>query len=228
MQPDAAPDFAVTRHKNLRLHRETGELKRYPTEMPITSAYHPDVFAMKSLADLDASDFARHPIWSEYYDYTERQDILDWGVPPSVLDGLLAVHHTGNVHAVYTVLKPFPLPDRMRLYIRAKFTTEDGDAFDGYVVNDDAYYYSIFTRGQEFSFGRNGNLDEFDRQSLDALRASLDNPAFQLLPLKFNTDILDDSGNRIGGTIVDGGEPSHATERRWRRFTSGGSTPAAR
>ncbi len=100
----------------------------------IASVYDPALFVMKSLNDLDASDIVRHPIWSEYYDYTERQEILDWGVSPDVLDRLLAEHHTGNVHAVYTVLKPIPLPDRMRLYIRARFTTADGDEYDGYVV----------------------------------------------------------------------------------------------
>jgi hypothetical protein len=173
--------------------------------MPITSEYQPDCFAMKSLADLDASDFERHPLWSEYYDYTERQEILDWGVDASYLDQLLAQHHTGNTHAVYTVLKPHPLPDRMRLYIRARFTTTNGDSFDGYVVNDDAYCYSIFACGHEYSFGRRRIVHEFSVKALANLRVALNAPDFQLLPLRYDTDFLDDENRLIAGVIPDGG-----------------------
>ncbi len=182
-----------------------GDGHRYPTEMPITSAYQPDCFVMKSLADLDASDFVRHPLWSEYYDYTERQDILDWGVDAAHLDQLLAQHHSGNTHAVYTVLKPYPLPDRMRVYIRSQFTTPNGECFDGYVVNDDAYCYSIFARGQEYTFGRDRILDEFSIRALADLRVALNAADFQLLPLRYETDILDDEDRLIAGVIPDGG-----------------------
>ncbi len=72
-------------------------------------------------------------------------------------------------------------------------------------LDDDAYFYSIFACNEEFSFGRNGNLDEFDRKSLDALKAALNNPAFRLLPLRFDTGVLDDKGNRIAGVFEDNG-----------------------
>lgn len=173
--------------------------------MPITSVYQPESFAMKSIADLHATDFVRHPLWSEYYEYTERQEILDWGVDAAHLDKLLSQHHSGNTHAVYTVLKPYPLPDRMRIYIRSCFTTANGDCFDGYVVNDDAYCFSIFACGHEYSFGRNRVLDEFSIRALANLRASLNAPNYQLFPLRYETEILDDEDRLIAGVILEGG-----------------------
>lgn len=160
---------------------------------------------MKSIAELHPMDFVRHPLWSEYYDHTERQEILEWGVDAAHLDQLLAQYHTGNTHAFYTVLKPHPLPDRMRIYIRTSFTTPNGDCFDGYVVNDDAYCYSVFVCGREYSFRRDRVLDEFSIKALADLRASLNTPNYQLFPLRYETEILDLEDRLIAGVILNGG-----------------------
>ena len=173
--------------------------------MAIVSAYPTECFAMKSMSDIDASDFARHPIWSEYYEHPERDEIIEWGVDPSHLDSLLAAHHDGNTHAVYTVLRPYPLPDRMRIYIKAQFHSADGDEFAGYVMNDDALFFVLFADGDEFSFTRGSALPDLNTKELERLRITLSNPDVQLFPIEYRTDFLTDTDQPICGVIENVG-----------------------
>lgn len=109
--------------------------------MAITEQFPASKFRMVSMRELGPEQFEYHPIWSEFYDHDERDEIIEWGVDPVQLEAELARHHTGDEHAAYTVLKPYPLPERMRLYICAKFTTPDGVVFDGYVMDSDAFVF---------------------------------------------------------------------------------------
>src|SRR5690348_14821330 len=48
--------------------------------MAIKDAYHPDLFTLVPKSQLSKRHFDIHPIWSEYYDYEEREEIVSWGV----------------------------------------------------------------------------------------------------------------------------------------------------
>lgn len=176
-------------------------LNSYLTYMAIVSAYPTEYFAMKSMADLDMSDFARHPIWSEYYEHPERDEIIQWGVDPVKLDGLLKLYHDGNTHAVYTVLRPYPLPDRMYIYIKARFQSVDGDTFDGYVMNDDVSFFALFVRNDEFTFTRGSALSDLNTKEQQRLRETLAKPNLKLFPLEYQTDFLDEADQPICGMI---------------------------
>jgi len=51
--------------------------------MAITSAYSTEIFTLIKMSELSKIHFDEHPIWSEHYDYDERQEIIDWGVDAS-------------------------------------------------------------------------------------------------------------------------------------------------
>ena len=44
--------------------------------MPITAQYSPDIFTLVPMSALSIQHFESHPIWSEYYDYDEREEIV--------------------------------------------------------------------------------------------------------------------------------------------------------
>jgi len=99
--------------------------------MSETFQYSSDIFTLVPMSELSKQHFDRHPIWSEYYDYDERDEILSWGIDPLWLEAELKRVHTENDHCAYPILQPYPLPERMRLYIKAQITTFDGQFLKG-------------------------------------------------------------------------------------------------
>jgi len=170
-------------------------------QVPITSNYKADIFKLVPMSALSKSNFDEHPIWSEYYDYEEREEIAGWGIDPKWLAAELDRVHTGNDHCAYPILRPYPLPDRMRLYIKARITTAGNDYFDGYVVNEDAYVLSIFAADDEYCFSRNGMLNDLCRKEIDRLKASIRQSTDDIFPVRYETDFLDSGGNVIAGTF---------------------------
>ncbi len=59
-------------------------------------------------------------VWSELYDADELPEIVSWGVSEDDFLGQLELLDLGNEHAAYPVLDLSYVPDRMRVYIRAK------------------------------------------------------------------------------------------------------------
>lgn len=169
--------------------------------MPITSSYPPDVFKLVPMSELSQAHFDEHPIWSEYYDFDERREIVGWGVDPKWLDAEIDRVHTGNDHCAYPILRPYPLPDRMRLYIKAGITTGGNKRFDGYVMNEDACVLSIFAVGDEYCFSRNGVLGDLNRKELARFKASVPDCGGEIFPAQYETDILDSAGKPIAGTF---------------------------
>ena len=151
------------------------------------------------MSALSKTNFEEHPIWSEYYDIEEREEIIDWGVDPKWLAAELDRVHDGSDHCAYPILRPYPLPDRMRLYIRARITSASNERFDGYVVNEDAGVLAIFVAGDQFSFCSNGTLSDLSRQELARLKASIGRSADGIFPVEYETDFLDSKGSVIAG-----------------------------
>lgn len=151
------------------------------------------------MSTLSKKHFDMHPIWSEYYDYDERDEIVDWGVDPQWLVAELERVHDCSDHCAYPILRPYPLPDRMRLFIRARIKTADGNSLDGYVLNDDAYVLCIFTPDCEFGFSRHSALGDLDRKNLEGLAEALGRQTDGIFPLAYETEFLDSHDNRIRG-----------------------------
>lgn len=170
-------------------------------QLPITSSYAPELFKLVPMSALSKFHFDEHPIWSEHYDYEEREEIAGWGIDPKWLAAELDRVHTGNDHCAYPILRPYPLPNRMRLYIKARITTAGNEQFDGYVMNEDAYVLSIFAADDEYCFSRNGMLNDLNRKELARLKAAVKQSTDDIFPVKYETDFLDSEGNVIAGTF---------------------------
>lgn len=167
--------------------------------MPIKAHYPPDMFKMIPMSELAKQHFDFHPIWSEFYDYDEREEIIAWGVDPQWLDRKLDSRDAGNDHWAYPVLRPYPLPIRMRIYIRALFRSPTDVRFEGSIVNDDAYCISLFVANEEFVFSSHPMLHGgFDLES-DRLCNAIRSPNAQIFPLRYTTEFLDRNDRIIQG-----------------------------
>lgn len=172
--------------------------------MPNTTHYTPDIFTLVPMSALSKRHFDIHPIWSEYYDYEERDEIIAWGVDPQWLASELERVHSGHDHCAYPILRPYPLPERMRLYIRARITTVDGRTFDGQVMNEDAFALSIFINDDEYCFSRDKILDDLNRKELARLHLVLGASTDQLFPVRYETDFVDSEDQLITGAFSIG------------------------
>jgi hypothetical protein len=142
--------------------------------MAITHPYSPDVFTLVPMSQLTRQHFDLHPIWSEYYDFEEREEIASWGIDRKWLDRELLRVHDGNDHGAYPILRPYPLPERMRLYIRARFLTPDGDQLDGYVMNEDAGVINLFVGTEQYCFSKTPLGGDLDAKALHAIRKTME------------------------------------------------------
>lgn len=174
--------------------------------MAIKDAYHPDLFTLVPKSQLSKRHFDMHPIWSEYYDYDEREEIASWGVNREWLDRELLRVHEGSDHCAYPILRPYPLPDRMRLYIRARFVTAGGARLDGYVMNDDAFVATLFASDSEYAFSRHSALGDLNDRSLRALKAAIGRDDDPIFPLQYETDFLGLEDAPIAGTFTAGAD----------------------
>jgi hypothetical protein len=169
--------------------------------MAIKTVYPPSLFTLVPMSQLSKRHFDVHPLWSEHYDFCEREEIVGWGVDRSWLEAELERLDDGGEHCAYPILRPYPLPDRMRLYIKARFTTSAGAKLDGYVMNDDAYVVTLFAGDDEFMFSRHPALDDLNTESLHGLRRAIagsDDPVF---PLRYETDFIGHDGRLIEGEL---------------------------
>ncbi len=152
------------------------------------------------ISSLSRSHFEAWPVWSEFYDADELPEIVSWGVSEDDFLGQLELLDLGNEHAAYPVLDLSYVPDRMRVYIRAKIRCWDNRTLDGYVVNTDAYAFGVFVGNTEFTF--NTNLKSDCLEELGRLAIALDTSPDAIKPLAFSTDFHDTNGSLIAGELA--------------------------
>ncbi len=170
--------------------------------MAITRTYPPDVFTLVSMSQLSKRHFDLHPIWSEHYDYDEREEIVSWGVNREWLERELDRVHDASDHSAYPILRPYPLPYRMHIYVKARFVTAGGMRLVGYVMNEDAFVVTLFLGDGAYTFSRHSALGDLNGQSLRALRRTIgcgDDPIF---PLRYDTDFFGLNDALIAGTFT--------------------------
>lgn len=167
--------------------------------MAITSSYSPEIFTLVLMSQLSKRHFDLHPIWSEYYDFEEREEIVSWGVNREWLEQELENIHTGNDHCAYPILRPYPLPERMRLYIKALFVAANGMRLDGYVMNDDAFVVTLFAEDDDHVFSRHPALADLNAVELGILRKAIGLSDDAIFPLKYETDFFGSNDALIAG-----------------------------
>lgn len=132
---------------------------------------------------------------------TSARKLPAGGVDRNWLDQALATTHDGNDHCAYPILKPYPLPERMRLYIQARLTTAGGTKLEGYVMNDNAATLTVFVGDDAWHFARNATFASDNERACATLKqaaCSADDPVF---PMAYETDFLGDDDRLIQGTF---------------------------
>lgn len=173
--------------------------------MAITHSFPIEIFQLIKMHELSKRHFELHPIWSEHYDFEEREEIISWGVDAEWLDREIKRVHNGNEHCAYPILRPCPLPDRMRLYIRARFVTSGNVRLDGYVMNEDAFVVCLFSNENEYSFSAHPALRDSNDRTLQSLKADAGLFEDSVFPLRYETDFLDRNDEIIAGEFTAGG-----------------------
>lgn len=151
------------------------------------------------MSALSKDHFAEWPVWSEFYDYDELEEIESWGVSVKQFLADIEQLNLGNEHAAYPMLKLDPIPDRMRVYIKAQFTCSDGRKLDGYVINEGTYAFCIFVNQDEFFF--NLNLEQMFQSSLQSLAYRVESTINAVKPVSFETGFFNTEGTQIAGNL---------------------------
>lgn len=170
--------------------------------MAITATYPPDVFMLVPMSQLSKRHFDLHPIWSEHYDYQEREEIVSWGVDGEWLARELDRLHDGSDHCAYPILRPYPLPNRMRIYIKSRCVTAGGVTLDGYVMNVDAFVVTLFAGDGQYTFSRHADLGDLNGQELRKLKAVIGRADDPVFPLLYGTVFLGPDDALIAGTFT--------------------------
>ena len=172
--------------------------------MPIKERFSPEIFKLVRTRELSKRHFDMHPIWSELYDAEEFDEIVSWGVDPAWLAAEIERVHDGSDHAAYPVLQPYPLPGRMRLFMKARLITAGGTIVDGCVMNENAFVLKVFADDQKFTFSRHAELADLNRPELKRLQRALGKPDDPVFPLRYETDFLDHEDQPIAGEFIAG------------------------
>jgi hypothetical protein len=181
--------------------------------MAIKTVYPPSIFMLVPKSQLSRRHFDLHPIWSEHYDGDEREEIVQWGVDRRWLEAELARVDSGDDHCAYPILRPYPLPYRMRIYIKARFTTPAGSTLDGYVVNDAAYAIGLFVGEDEF-FSSSHPIFKKDNVDLrDQLQQAIGRLEDPIFPLRYETDFIGHDGTLIAGLFTPSWPAADISER---------------
>lgn len=151
--------------------------------------------------ELSEQHFDEWPVWSEHYDNDELEDIERWGLDRESVVRLFQQNERDNEHCVYTLLEANPFPARMRIFITATLEAEDGRRLKGYVMNEDAFCLSVFSKGQEFVFSSNPMLEGLNREQEQKLLQCLGTPTAQLFPIKYRTNYRTSNGREISGAF---------------------------
>ena len=161
--------------------------------------YPPDRFMI--VQELTEECFDYHPVWSEYYDFDEREEITSWGIDRDWLDAKLQ-ELPEHPHPCYTVLDTDPLPDRMRLFIKAGFKTPIGRVLAGWVMNEDAGVVGIYVAEKEFIFNASPFLARNMQRLAHTLKEVLVDTSDPIFPLQYTTYFTNIDGQSICGTFT--------------------------
>ncbi|KAI9131911.1 hypothetical protein ON05_027335 [Acaryochloris sp. CCMEE 5410] len=154
-------------------------------------------------SQLSEQDFDDYPVWSEYYDWEEIEDLERWGLNREKVLHLFEKNSPGNEHCVYTLLEYNPFPDRMRVFIRAAITTKNGLELKGFIMNEDAYCLALFYQDEEFIFSQNPLLELENQRTAEQLQSVI-GTSTSLFPVRYKTEFKSAQGSLIAGEFMYG------------------------
>lgn len=159
-------------------------------------------FKIVKSKDFKPACFSFHPLWSEYYDFDELDEIKSWGLDlnkQEILDALMKKEENGS-HPHYTVpIEVFP-PSRMRYFTKATFTTQNGYKLKGAIMNEGEMVIIIFLSMEEdVRLSKHPIFKNERKKRLTRIAKRFNIEIEELYKLRFETEITDQKGNNISG-----------------------------
>ena len=154
--------------------------------------------------DLAERHFDEWPVWSEYYDYEEIEDVERWGLDREKVLRQFQANERDGEHCVYTLLETDPFPERMRIFIRAELKTSGGIGLKGNVMDEEAFVLTVYVAGESFMFSRHPLLEDLNREQERQLERALNVPPGAVFPIQYRTAYTSRNGEPIAGNFQYG------------------------
>jgi hypothetical protein len=149
--------------------------------------------------EFNAERFKEYPLWSEYYDFDELNEIEEWGYNKESILQELKTKEIENQHPYYTApIESFPL-ERMRYFTRSKFRTINNIELDGAIMNTGELVIMLFLGNDYEILNRNPLLHSELKESVIKIANYYKIQPEELSDLTFETIIPKESKNRIKG-----------------------------
>jgi hypothetical protein len=159
-------------------------------------------FRIVSAKDFIPEVFAYHPLWSEFYDFDELDDIERWGLNRQTTFEELKSKTIEQQHPFYTLpLSEFP-PLRMRYFCLANILTKSGRLLQGSIMNDGELIIEVFLDSNlGIILSRHPFFENETRNSLMSLARSLQITPEELSTISYKTVLTDHNGNHTEGKV---------------------------
>jgi hypothetical protein len=154
------------------------------------------MFTLISWLELSPRHFKQYPVWAEYSEPDDINEIVSWGLERRAVVHQLEQTGFSDQH-VFPVLKTDPLPCFRFLFLKAEFRAADGARLTGYVIGQRPYCVGVFAAAECFLF--NENLPEMAGEQIDRLRRAARLPLTPFFPLRYSTAFRRDDGTRVEG-----------------------------
>jgi hypothetical protein len=156
------------------------------------------MFALLPIRELSPKHFAEHPVWADYEEPGNIDQIVGWGVPRAdVVRELERVSYSDAF--MFPVLRTRPLPSFRFLYLSAALTAADGTQFSGYVLGAHPYCVAVFHGDESFMF--NLNLPDMAENQLSRLRHLSGLRLAPFFPLHYSTQFHRGDGEPVVGVF---------------------------
>ena len=151
---------------------------------------------------LSPDKFREYPLWSEYYDFEEIEDIQGWGFKKDDVIKELKKKEIDGHHPLYTApICEFPII-RLRYFTKTKFKTKEGAVLEGAIMNDGSSVIYIFIGDEYLTINNHPLLRELNNKSLQKISNFYRLPMISLNQLEFETEIPVDKDKRIKGIFM--------------------------
>jgi len=158
-------------------------------------------FEIIKATELKPIKFLEYPIWSEFYDYEELEEIANWGFNKIVVQQKMKVMEINQQHPYYTVpISKFPI-NRIRYFTKSKFKTKSNLELSGYIMNEGEFGIGIFMGEEEELFTKQSLIGNDHIECLRRISQFYEYDISDLDELKYETEIPFDKEKRIRGTF---------------------------
>jgi len=151
-------------------------------------------------SELAPKMFEFHPVWAEYYEPDDLEDIISWGYDRESVKSDLFSKHDGSDHAYYTVpIERFP-PNNIRFFTLANLFTKSGIKLKGTVMNSGQLVIEIFLDdNRSIALSCYPDLYDLNKHELNKVATELNLDPLDLEEIRFQTTIVDQDGFPIEG-----------------------------